>query len=128
MMEFVLSRAALMLCGVLLMGAVAIPLADVYGTEADDRLDGLVQRDAETIDDYWGRSFDEMFLRGSSMLPAPGHVLSVDGYKVRLVEPDGSEHTAFLHHPSDPFVLTYDGIVSMHIANGRMVIDGSSET
>lgn len=107
MMEFTLSRTVLIVCGAILMAAVAVPISDIYGAETSDSAGGVAENAASVIDAFLCADVDELFLDGASLLPSVGYSLIVDGHCVTAVGPSGDEHDAFIQCPVEGFVLGY---------------------
>jgi len=80
LIEFTMSRAAVMACGVILLATVAGVLGGIYDNDAD-RMDGeLADRLAHMLDIFCSSGIDEMIIDGSMVLPE-GYTMNVhDGF------------------------------------------------
>ena len=107
LMEFTLSRASLMICGVILLTATVSPVADFLQDENDGYLQELAEKDARLLDALVESGYDEVFLHGDSFLPSAEYSLRVDGYLLTIQAPDGAERTAALRNQLVPMEISY---------------------
>ena len=98
MMEFTLSRASLMICGVLLLTAACSPIAGLMQSENDGELQALAEKDARLFDALMESDYDVVIIHGDSFLPSPEYGLKVDGYLLTLYSPDGKEYAAAMRN------------------------------
>lgn len=119
MMEFVTSRTVLVVCGLILMTAVAVPMTQIMNGETDEGMGGLAAGAAEVIDRFWGSEMDEMRLRGCDMLPSPDCSLSIDGRVLTIRDGAGKEYVAGLAHMCTRVELGYmDTLTLTHGEDG----------
>lgn len=107
MIEFTMSRMALMICGLVMFSAAAIPAADFIDSGSDTDLYGLAEKDAAVIDAFWQSGADELILHGEAMIPSPGYRLEMDGKLLIIHSPEGREYTAPVKYDCGSFTLGY---------------------
>ncbi len=110
-MEFTYSRAALMMCGAILISAFAVPFCGIMDGNLGGDIQELAEKDARIIDTFWCSDVDEVRLEGASMLPSGEYGLEVDGRLLTITCPDGKRCSAALRHDSGTFVLSHGGTV-----------------
>ncbi len=112
-----MSRATLAICGVLLMTAVAVPMTQIMENESESDMADRTADAALTIDRFWRSDLDEMYLRGSDILPSDRYTVRIDGRILTVNDTDGNSYSAGLAHScgqvemgyGDTAVLTRDG-------------------
>ncbi len=113
MMEFVTSRAMMMVCGAMLMTALLVPMSQMMEDDTDSEIAGLVESDALAIDTFYGSDLDTLRIRGSAVLPSPGYCLRAEGHMLTMTSPGGKVYTAALVHPVHGLELGYEGTVKL---------------
>lgn len=84
MIEFTYSRIALCVCGMVLLGAVCIPLTDIYSSNEDVMMIENIERIVYMLDNMHDSDVDVIYLKGWDILPSSDCSLSVEGRKVIL--------------------------------------------
>lgn len=107
MMEFTLSRASLMICGIILLAAAVSPVADMLQTENDGYLQELADKDARLFDALLESDYDVVYIHGDSFLPSAEYSLRVDGYMLTVSAPDGRECSAAMRNQVVPMEISY---------------------
>lgn len=107
MMEFTLSRASLMICGVLLLTAAVSPVADFLQDENDGYLQELAENDARLLDALLESDYDVVYIHGDSFLPSAEYSMRVDGYMLTVSAPDGREYSAAMRNQVVPMEISY---------------------
>ncbi len=111
MIEFTLSRAALCVCGAVLLVTVAGIMGSYQDRSESDMEEDLAGDIAEMLDAFEGSEADCITLDGSSILPTSKHVLKV-GSNIVLLEKDGLVRTAMTRCGAE-FELWYGGTVTI---------------
>ena len=112
MMEFVTSRAALVICGTLLIASVAAPMEDLYGNQEKERMEGVADSVAEVFSTFWGSSMDEMYLRCREILPQPSAYITAEGHFI-ILHTDGGDYARAVPCEMEEMVLRYDSEVTL---------------
>ena len=113
MMEFMTSRAMMVVCGAMLMAAILVPMSQMMESDTDSEISGLIESDALAIDSFYRSGLDTMNIRGSAMLPSSGYWLKAEGHMLTMTSPAGKTYTAALVHPIEGFELGYGGTVKL---------------
>ncbi len=113
MMEFVTSRAMMMVCGAMLMAAILVPMSQMMEDDTDSEISGLIESDALALDSFYSSDLDSMTIRGSAMLPSPEFTLKADGNMLTMTSPGGRTYTAALVHPIYGLDLGYGGTAKL---------------
>ncbi len=111
MIEFAISRAALCVCGAILLVVVAGIMGSYQDHVESDMEEELAEDIAEMLDAFEGSEADRLTLDGSRILPSSKHVLKV-GSNIVLLEKDGLTRTAMTRCDAD-FELWYGGTVTI---------------
>ena len=125
MMEFAMSRLALIVCGTILIGAVGIPLADIYSGEGDKAVDSMAENDARALDAIWNEDLDAMTIVGSRFLPTQDSILVLDGYFLTITDGSGGSHIASMKHPCDRMVIGFHDSVMVCRDGNRLSVYGT---
>ena len=120
MMEFLTSRTALMICGAMMLTIVAVPLEEMFDYEEDVSLDRVASSAASMIELFAGSGMDEMYLRGSEILPGPSDYITADGNILTLHSGD-SEHISVISCRTEGITITYG-------ETATLVMDGDTVT
>ena len=118
MMEFTLSRASLMICGVILLTAAVSPVADMLQTENDGYLQELAEKDARLFDALLESDYDVVYIHGDSFLPSAEYSMRVDGYLITICSPEGKAYTAAMRNFLGPMEISYGS--EMEIERGDL--------
>ena len=118
MMEFVTSRVTLIICGAVLMSVIAVPMSQMFDYDEDERLDAMVEKDANAIDALMESGYDEMYVKGVTYLPEPGYTLSVDGHLMTVTSPEGKTYTAVVSHTFESIHVGYGDTVTVICEDG----------
>ena len=121
-MGFTLSRVALLVCGAILMAAVAVPITDMFRDRGEDGISKVAEADAQFIDAVWNADLDETVLRGDVLLPSPSYGLVIEGYFLTISDDDGNRYTASLKHRADRIELGYGESVSVGRYGDRLML------
>ena len=96
-MEFILSKVALCMCGVVLM-AVAVSVIDYTGEDMEEEgMMELSETIARTLDEFWHSSLDSMILPDSTV-PYPGCTVTVRDNLVSVGH-DGTSWDSVTEYP-----------------------------
>ncbi len=120
MMEFTMSRVTLIICGAILIAAVAVPLSGIYEDKTQESLGDMTEKTAVMIDSFWNSDIDRMYLDGNSLLPSAEYSLSVDGYEVTMTDGSGNEYRSYLKNKADSFTVTKGEIVTLVKYSGAL--------
>lgn len=120
MMEFLTSRTALMVCGAMMLAAVAVPLGEMFDSEKDVSLDRVASSAASTIELFAGSGMDEMYIRGSEILPGPSDYITAEG-NILTLHSGGSEHISVMSCRTEGITITYGETITL-------VMDGDTVT
>ncbi|MDN5358038.1 MAG: hypothetical protein AB7D42_00200 [Candidatus Methanomethylophilaceae archaeon] len=112
MLEFTMSRVVLCICGVVLLGAVAIPFSGICSSNEDVRMTETADSIAEMIDSFYRSEADTMTLRGWDILPDAGCSMRAEGH-VLILENNGKEYRSLIFCESEGFSLSYNGTVAL---------------
>ncbi|MDD3351747.1 MAG: hypothetical protein PHY89_04760 [Candidatus Methanomethylophilaceae archaeon] len=112
MLEFTMSRVVLCICGVVLLGAAAVPFSGICSSEEDVWMTETADSIAGTIDGFYRSEADTMTLRGWDILPDAGCYFSVEGRLVILCDGE-KEYISPISCASECFSLRYDGTVTL---------------
>ena len=123
MMEFTMSRVTLIICGAILIAAVAVPLSGIYEDKTQESLGDMTEKTAVMIDSFWNSDIDKMYLDGNSLLPSAEYSLSVEGYEVTMTDGSGNEYRSFLKNKADSFTVTKGEIVTLVKYNGTLMAE-----
>lgn len=121
MIEFTSSRAALMLCGFILMASVAAPIGNIFEDRESDEISGIAENNAGVINAFYGSKLETMVLRGESLLPSVGYSMVMDGYFLTVFDPDGTEHIASMKVKSEKIVLGFGDSVTVAKTPGNVL-------
>lgn len=120
MMEFTMSRAVLMFCGLLLMSAVLVPYSNMLDGKEYDAMDRIAESDARMIDSFCVSGLDEMYLKGSTILPSQRYHAVLDGYFLTIYDDEGNEHIGAMKNRSERITVTYGDTVSLVFDDGKV--------
>ena len=93
MMEFMMSRLCLTVCGIVLLAAVCVPVAFLYDGSVDDRAQSLAGDTVGLMERFDRSSADVMTLSMREILPDAGFSMTVDGHLLTL-EKNGKRYAA----------------------------------
>ncbi|MDR0524013.1 MAG: hypothetical protein LBG62_06310 [Candidatus Methanoplasma sp.] len=110
MMEFVTSRAVAFICGAVLLGAVAVPVAGYYDGREGADMGRAADAAARALDAFWDSKADSMTVRGWDLLPFPDCSVEVDGHALALVR-NGAEHRSAISHHAGRAAVGYGDVV-----------------
>lgn len=113
MMEFTLSRIALIICGAILLTAVAVPVAEIYEDRTTDSFEGLAEKTAANIDSFWRSDLDVLYLDGATVLPSPAYALHLEGHTVSVTDGSGNIHIAYTQKPSAKIDVSYGDVLKL---------------
>lgn len=116
MIEFTYSRITLCVCGMILLGSICIPLADMYSSNEDVMMTGNADRIAYMLDSMHDSDVDTITLRGWDILPYPDCRLSVDGYKL-VLKNSKKEYVSYTVNESH-LSLGYNEEIRLKITDG----------
>ena len=88
MIEFTLSRVALMVCGVAMLAAVLVPLQSVYDSEYDSSMTSAADRLSYVIDEFWASEADTLTIRGWEVLPSADSSVVIEGHFLTVYSKD----------------------------------------
>ncbi len=112
MLEFTLSRVIAIVCGVILLAAVIVPVADMFDERTDINIVESTDEISNMIDSFWNSKADIMVLRGWDILPSSDCSLELNGHKLTL-NCGNKEYTSLIAHPSNTFTISYNEIVKI---------------
>ncbi len=113
MIEFTLSRVAVIICGVIMLGAVFAPVSALFEEEEADGMAAAADHASAILDRFWESETDVLTLRGSDILPGPGCRLEIAGQNVSLIDSSGKEYRTAVAHGLESFVLSYNDVVEL---------------
>ncbi len=113
-----MSRVVLCVCGVILLGAVCVPLSGIYSSNEDVSMTESADSIAAMIESFYGSEADTMTLRGWDILPSNDCHLEVDGHNVILSNSD-NEYLSLISYKSY-FSLSYSEIVTLERSDGGL--------
>ena len=124
MMEFTLSRVALMVCGVIMLAAVTSPVSSIF----DEKEESCIQQQSENIagmlDLFYESQADEMVICLSDMIPSAGIGLIFDGRFVELNDGNSSYRSAMRYVvESDDTVYNVNDIVRLTKTDGSILVE-----
>ena len=119
MMEFVASRATLVVCGVLLIAAVAAPLEDLYGTREDSAMGEVADSIASAVDTFSSSQLDTLRIRGSDILPSASAFVTMEGHFVTLYTP-GRDYVRAVACTCDAMSLGYGDEITLEKDGNRV--------
>lgn len=111
MIEFTLSRVTLCVCGAILLGAVCLPISEIYSAEEDVLMIENADSIADMVDSFWYSGADVMVLKGWDILPSPDCHIEAEGNMIFLRDSE-KEYRSYLTH-SSYFILGYDEEISL---------------
>lgn len=120
MMEFTLSRVAMIACGVILLGAVFTPMSSVYDDMEDREIRGSADKIAVMFDRFWDSKADVMTVRGWDIIPTSEYGIQIDGHNVVLVKGDKS-YRALMTHAAGQVTITHGDIYDIVRDDGKLV-------
>ena len=123
MMEFTLSRVTLIICGAILIAAVAVPLSGIYEDKTQDSLGDMTEKTAVMIDSFGNSDIDRMYLDGDALLPSAEYSLSVEGYEVTMTDGSGNEYRSYLKNKAGSFAVSKGEIVTLVKYNGVLTAE-----
>ncbi|MFA6804522.1 MAG: hypothetical protein WCQ23_06045 [Candidatus Methanomethylophilaceae archaeon] len=121
MMEFTLSRVALIACGAILLAAVIVPVNGIYDSMEEENMTEVSDSIASMLDSFWDSETDTMHLRGWDILPGADYGLVLDGHKV-IITGGEKDYLSLTEHSTGYFELTYNDIVDIVRENDSLTI------
>lgn len=121
MMEFTLSRVALIACGAILLAAVIVPVNGIYDSMEEENMTEVSDSIASMLDSFWDSETDTMHLRGWDILPSADYGLVLDGHKV-IITCGEKDYLSLTEHSTGYFELTYNDIVDIVRENDSLTI------
>ncbi|AGI47994.1 hypothetical protein TALC_01001 [Thermoplasmatales archaeon BRNA1] len=113
MMEFVSSRAALIVCGAILMGSVLVPVSGILEDDEYDLVQSLAEKDASVIDHLFDSNLHVITIDGSDMLPSPSYRMVLEGHDLVITDGDSRLYIAYLAHVSERIEIGYSDSVEL---------------
>lgn len=87
MMEFTMARAAMMLCGVMLLAAVIPPVSSVFQDEQEADMQEQSETLCRMVDTFYTSQADEMVICLNTVLPHSSSVV-MKGYFITILDGD----------------------------------------
>jgi len=112
MMEFVLSRATLVICGVILLSAVAVPMENLFEADERESISDLAESAASIIDMFYQSDMDEMYIRGSEILPSQSSYITAEGHSLTL-HTDNRDYLAVTSCLTSGITISYGEITTL---------------
>lgn len=84
MIEFTMSRVALIICGLAVLTAVALPLQSFYDERYDSSMEHTADKVAFILDEFWASEADTLTLRGWEILPSADCFIEIDGHNLTV--------------------------------------------
>ncbi|MGI5965020.1 MAG: hypothetical protein ACOX8L_04125 [Candidatus Methanomethylophilaceae archaeon] len=122
MLDFTLSRVALCICGVLLLGAVAAPLTGIYAEKEDGAMAGETDSLAGLLDTFYYSEAETLTLRGWEILPGSDCSLYADGHFVILTSGKGEYRSITECECSDITIGYGDTVTLKRTADGLAAV------
>ena len=88
MIEFTLSRVALIICGVAMLAAVLAPINSVYDNQYDASMREASDRLSFVIDEFWASEADTLTIRGWEVLPSADSCVVIEGHTLTVYSKD----------------------------------------
>lgn len=104
MIEFTLSRAAMTVCGVILLAAIVAPFTGFFENNENDMCQEQCDNISDMIDSFYESEAEETIISANSFLP-PDSQIRFDKHLV-IMECDGKEYRSFTKHE-----VVSDGII-----------------
>ena len=123
MMEFTLSRVVLAVCGILLLGAVVVPLTASEDSTVSNLYQEEVDLIAETVSTFYESSQDVSIIDMGDLLPTDECSLKFDGREITLS--DGThEYKAYCEYTVESVKEYYDSNDYMYLLKdeGKVVV------
>jgi len=124
MMEFVLSRVTVSICGLMLLAAVIVPVMGIYESKTERMESDVSDNIAKVIDSFYYSEMNEFTVAMSDILPSSSSYLEFDGHIITLTTERGeyrSGTNATVISDGSPFI--YGDILRLSKKDGGVVAE-----
>ena len=88
MIEFTMSRVALVVCGAAILAAVIVPVQSYYDGQYDASMGESADRLSMVLDTFWASEADTLIIRGWEVLPSADCSVVIEGHSLVLYSGD----------------------------------------
>lgn len=112
MIEFTMSRVTLIICGVMVLGAVVIPLQSFYDENYDQSMTDTADHISFILDEFWASDADTLTIRGWEILPSADCSIEIEGHHLTVFQGGGS-YRALISKNMDRIVIGHGDVVTI---------------
>ncbi|MCL2334040.1 MAG: hypothetical protein FWC52_04535 [Candidatus Methanoplasma sp.] len=112
MIEFTLSRVMLIVCGVAILAAIAVPIQSFYDVSYDSSMEDTADHISFILDEFWASNADTMTIRGWEILPSSDCSIEIEDHKLTVLLGDRTYH-AMIAENMDKIVIGYGDVVTI---------------
>jgi hypothetical protein len=112
LIEFTLSRVALIVCGAAILISVLVPLQSYYDERYDESMEGAADSLTFILDEFWASEADTVTIRGWEILPSSDSFVEIDGHDLTIHLKDKS-YRSLISHSLENIVIGHDDEVTI---------------
>jgi len=112
LIEFTLSRVALIICGLAVLAAVVMPLQSFYDEKYDRSMEETADKISFILDEFWASEADTLTLRGWEILPSADCFIEIEGHDLVVHMKDGF-YRSLMSKSMDRIVIGHGDVVTI---------------
>jgi len=107
-----MSRITLIICGLAVLAAVAVPLQSFYDERYDSSMADAADHISFILDEFWASEADTLTLRGWEILPSADCSIEIDGHNLTVHLKDRS-YRSLISHDIGKIIIGHGSIVTV---------------
>ena len=112
MIEFTMSRVALIICGLAVLAAVVVPLQSFYDERYDRSMENTADKVAFILDEFWASEADTLTIRGWEILPSSDCFIEIEGHNL-IVHMKGKSYRSLMMKSMDRTTIGHGDAVTV---------------
>ena len=121
MMELTLSRVCMGICGIILLTAVVVPLADMFQESSNDDIQDITDKTAATLVRFERSSADTLVISMKDILPDRSCSLRIDD-GILTITSGNKEYTASVPRSIEGVTCSFDDIIEIKKTSDGMTV------
>ena len=121
MIEFTMSRVTLIICGVMILGAIVIPLQSFYDESYNHSMVDAADHVSFVLDEFWASEADTLTIRGWEILPSADCSIEIEGHNLTVFMKNRS-YRALIKENMDRIIIGHGDIVTISKRTGGPVV------
>jgi hypothetical protein len=107
-----LSRVALVICGVAILAAVAMPLQSYYDERYDSSMEETADRISYILDEFWASEADTLTIRGWEVLPSSDSFIEIGGHDLTVHMKDKT-YRSLMSKAMDEILIGHGDVITI---------------